>query len=257
MFEGVSIPGVQPQAASQPAALSPVSTQDKTRFIRLFLQAGPSNGLLDGDKARDILIKSNLPYAQLGQIWTLADTKQRGALDATDFVIGMHLVDLTMSGQLPGGQLPETLPAGLYESAIVPSATSGSQGPGSPIQPQSTGGAASAAPRGSILKPQSTGDKPIPRQHTGQKVSFTPAPSVVPSGAAAAWDVSAAEKQRSDGFFDQLDVHKRGVVEGDSAVPFFLESQLPEATLAQVWLVDGYLSDKRSLCVYVCVQGPE
>lgn len=226
--------------------------------MRLFLGAGPVHGLLDGDKARDIFVKSNLPYDQLGHIWNLADTQQRGALDATDFVIGMHVIDLAMSGHLPNGQLPSTLPAGFYESAIVPS----SSAPAAPLQQQNTGTVpppqptGSPVPRGSILKPQSTGDRPIPRQNTGQKVSFGPTPGAAmpspnpsspgsrafargppPQQQQVPWDISPEEKARSDGFFDQLDTQKVGFVQGDQAVPFFLESQLPEAVLAQVWSV--------------------
>lgn len=260
VFEGITIPGAPATSAVQPqnvVALAPVTVQDKSKFMRLFLGAGPVDGLLDGDKARDIFIKSNLPFDQLGHIWNLADTKQRGSLDATDFVIGMHLIDLTMSGRLPNGQLPDTLPAGFHESAAVPTAT-----PSSPVQKQHTGPlqpqhSGSAAPRSSILKPQSTGDKPVARQHTGQKVSFGPAasasshagPTSSPGAlafarapAAQPWDISSEEKARSDGFFDQLDGRKAGFVEGDQAVPFFLESRLPEATLAQIWSVSLSLS---------------
>jgi len=52
-----------------------------------------------------------------------------------------------------------------------------------------------------------------------------------------AWDITPAEKARSDSFFDTLDTRRQGVVEGDQAVPFFLESRLPEAVLAQIWSV--------------------
>lgn len=275
VFEGVTIPGAPASAAQPPSvvALAPVTTQDKTKFMRLFLGAGPANGLLDGDKARDIFIKSNLPFDQLGHIWNLADTKERGSLDATDFVIGMHLIDLTMSGQLPNGQLPDALPSGFYETAAVPASssttttTTASNPPGSPVQQQLTGGglqpqhsgsAAAGVPRGSILKPQSTGDRPLARQQTGQKVSFgppagmaaSPPPAMASPGAAAfarpgaqqqqqqaPWDISNEEKARSDGFFEQLDARKTGFVEGDQAVSFFLESRLPEANLAQIWWV--------------------
>lgn len=190
-----------------------------------------------GDKARDIFVKSSLPFEQLSAIWNLADTKTRGSLDATDFIIGMHLIQLAMSKSLPSSGLPTSLPPYLYDSALV--AVSNATGPpSSPIARQTTG----------ILKPQSTGEKPIARQNTGQKVQFSPgvnAPAAQSPGSrafgrpapSAPWDITPAEKSRSDGFFDTLDTRKVGVVEGDSAVPFFLESRLAESVLAQIWFV--------------------
>lgn len=51
------------------------------------------------------------------------------------------------------------------------------------------------------------------------------------------WDVTPTEKSNSDQFFDTLDTQKRGYIEGDVAVPFMLQSKLPEDVLAQVWYV--------------------
>lgn len=57
-----------------------------------------------------------------------------------------------------------------------------------------------------------------------------------PSAASGAqWDIKPEEKQAADTFFDGLDSGKRGVIEGDVAVPFMLQSGLPEGTLAQIW----------------------
>jgi len=57
--------------------------------------------------------------------------------------------------------------------------------------------------------------------------------------------VTPTEKQASDRFFDQLDKFGRGLIDGDVAVPFMLESKLPEVVLASVWCVPRFL---RSLC---------
>lgn len=56
-----------------------------------------------------------------------------------------------------------------------------------------------------------------------------------------AWDVTPAEKQASDRFFANLDKFGRGVIDGDVAVPFMLESKLPESVLAAVWCVPPLL----------------
>src|SRR5579872_6737835 len=94
----------------------------------------------------------------------LADTQNRGSLDAVDFCIAMYLIQATMSGQL--SFVPTTLPPGLYDqpsgkfdavvsqstgSSIQPSPST-SRFPAGPLQPQYTGG----------LQSQLTGRGPAP-----------------------------------------------------------------------------------------------
>lgn len=80
--KGPPPPAIQPQLTGQ-RALPPLSTHntgsgpglptlmpaDRAKFTRLFANAGPSNGLVSGDKARDMFLKSGLSYDKLGQIW--------------------------------------------------------------------------------------------------------------------------------------------------------------------------------------------
>jgi len=134
----------------------------------------------------------------------LADTQQRGSLDLTDFIIGMHLIQSCMANPLLA--LPATLPPGTYEQA------SGGRPAPAPLTPQRTG---------SSLRPQHTG--PMSPQRTGT------------SRSAAAWDVTPEAKAASDRFFGELDKSNRGVIDGDVAVPFMLQSQLDEGTLATIW----------------------
>ena len=93
-FAGVSVPGVPvsqlnqkkgaastaPAAPAPAAVISPQPTgaglahlkpADRARFLGMFTNAGPepSTGLLAGEKARDIFLKSKLPFDTLGQIW--------------------------------------------------------------------------------------------------------------------------------------------------------------------------------------------
>lgn len=129
----------------------------------------------------------------------------------------MYLIQACMSGKLRN--VPLTLPPGLYEQA----------GGSRIIQPQATGPLA-AAP----LSPAHTGVAAFQRAFPG------PAPSTI-----LPWDVTAAEKASADGFFDTLDPQKRGYIEGDVAVPFMLQSQLPEDVLAQVWDLSDINNDGR------------
>lgn len=168
-----------------------------------------------------------------------------------------------MSGALQ--VIPPSLPPGLYEQA-----SGGAPRPslGSPLQAQFTGNSASSRQGSSIaqraaspIRAQYTGQAPLEPQYTGGRqarvmpqytgqsqfsLSSTPAPALRPQTtgqpfaipqafAQPKWDVSAEEKAKSDSFFATLDSQGRGFIEGDVAVNFMVQSQLPEAILAQVW----------------------
>ncbi|EJD53332.1 hypothetical protein AURDEDRAFT_157906 [Auricularia subglabra TFB-10046 SS5] len=219
--------------ASSSTLLPPLLPQDRAKFIKLFNGSGPVNGVLAGDKAQEIFLKSKLPYEKLSQIWNMADTRSRGALDSTDFIIAMYLIQASMSNQLP--VLPPTLPAGLYEAASggVASHSTGTS---------SLGAASPTAPafRPAVQPPP---PKPIMRNTTGSR----PPPPPIPARSAfplaqqqPQWDVTPQEKAQFDAFFDQLDTQKTGFAGGDVVGPFLQESTLPDDTLAQIWdLVDS------------------
>ncbi|KLT43529.1 hypothetical protein CC85DRAFT_284451 [Cutaneotrichosporon oleaginosum] len=185
-----------------------------------------------GDKARDVFLKSQLNYDKLGQIWNLADTQQRGALDLPDFIIGMWLIRNCMAN--PSLSLPAALPPGAYEAASggrppVPPLSVQNTGQASPLQRQMTG----------TLQPQLTGQSLSAAGHAQPRSAMTPTRqgthSSITASSAAAWDITPEGKATSDRFFDQLDTQNVGVIEGDVAVPFMLQSQLDEASLATIW----------------------
>ncbi|CAE6514784.1 unnamed protein product [Rhizoctonia solani] len=281
-IKGIPIPGVSsnpgsPMPRSPPPSLParpvvpPLTPEDRQKFLRMFVQSGPVNGLLSGDKARDLFVKSKLATEKLSQIWHLADTHERGSLDSTDFIIGMFLIQSVMTGQLQ--ILPPSLPPGLYEQA-----SGGASRPtvGSPLQAQFTGTSNSsrsgfpqraASPiraqyTGQPLEPQYTGTQPrIVPQYTGQsqlgrpppppppiRPQVTGQPFAIPSSSPFAqpkWDVTAEEKAKSDSFFAGLDPQGRGYIEGDVAVTFMVQSKLPETILAQVWDLSDINNDGR------------
>lgn len=169
----------------------------------------------------------------------------------------MYLIQASMSGTLPS--IPPVLPPYIYEQAKVgsdavvshttgssttfsPSLTGGF--PGRPLQQQYTGQG--------ILQPQYTGQPMLQPQSTGQRtapaipprsttisnisnISTTSPFGVPPQPTGQQWDVTSAEKASADSFFDTLDTQKRGYIEGDVAVPFMLQSKLPDDILAQIW----------------------
>lgn len=159
-------------------------------------------------------------------------------------------------------QLPATLPPGTYEQASggrpPPGPTSPiarqHTGPQSPVRPQYTGGA---------LQPQRTGQgvQAQPQATPPRQGSVGPAFA----GASAfgqnragqqAWDVKPDAKATSDRFFAQLDQQNRGIIEGDVAVPFMLQSQLDEGSLATVWYVYVRGPKPRSRKLQADWQGP-
>ncbi|RDB21022.1 Epidermal growth factor receptor substrate 15-like 1 [Hypsizygus marmoreus] len=245
---GMSLP------KSPPPGFPPFTAQEKAKFQNLFNKAGPgSDGLLSANKARDIFVKSKLSNDILLQIWNLADTQDRGALDSTDFAIGMYFIQGLMSGQL--SFVPSTLPPGLYQQAgglpsnqgSVRSHMSGNSNSGSfsplsgtfpqnrsAIQPQYTG-------QTQLLQPDHTGYSAAPSRPpvlpARPPVLGVNSPPFVPqrNGKVPAWDVTPTEKANADRFFDDLDPQRRGYIEGDVAVPFMLKSNLPGEDLARVW----------------------
>ncbi|ORY34230.1 hypothetical protein BCR39DRAFT_445114, partial [Naematelia encephala] len=203
--------------------LPTLTPADRTKFTRIFVGCGPHNGVITGEKARDVFVKSKLGYEKLAQIWNLADTQQRGSLDLPDFIIGMYLIQSCMADPLL--QLPATLPPGIYEQA-----SGGRPPPTSPISRQNTGvSTPSRQNTASPGRPQHTG---LQSQLTGQAAFHVPTSQ---AAFPAAWDVTAEAKAASDRFFTQLDTANKGVIDGDVAVPFMLQSQLEEGVLAAIW----------------------
>ncbi|TIB83245.1 hypothetical protein E3Q06_02990 [Wallemia mellicola] len=234
-FDGIPPPAI-PQVSSptnQPS-ISPIQTQqippvqvdERSRFTRIYAGCGPINGLLSGDKARDVFIKSKLPFDVLGQIWNLADTQNRGSLDLTDFIIGMHFIQCYMNKTI--SQLPSTLPPAVYEQASAGRQRSQSPLVSSPIQNQLTGGSQAGSPPPSRqVRFAAVGANDSP-----QSISAIPPVQTQPSEPAK---ITAEEKKSYDGFYDSLNPSGNGVLEADKAVDFFSKSGLPIEILANVW----------------------
>ncbi len=196
-------------------------TPDKVaQYASLFEKSGAEDGILPGERAKQIFERAGLPNETLGRIWNLADTEQRGALTVTEFIVAMHLLASSKSGVLRA--LPNTLPPGLYEAAAR-------RGPVRQM---------SGVPTGTPAVP------PIPGQFSGAAAGRTgspmdrpgfPAPIQAQPTGAGGWVISPADKARFDAIYVTLDKTNRGFITGDEAVPFFSNSKLPEEVLAQIW----------------------
>ncbi|RMD42166.1 hypothetical protein DV735_g2963, partial [Chaetothyriales sp. CBS 134920] len=86
--------------------LSFITASDQARFEQLFKSAAGSAQALSGEKARDLLLRSQLPGSALSQIWVLSDTTKSGQLLFPEFALAMYLCNLKLTGK----DLPAVLP---------------------------------------------------------------------------------------------------------------------------------------------------
>ncbi|TAQ88608.1 hypothetical protein B7494_g3040 [Chlorociboria aeruginascens] len=217
-------PGPPPSAiqsqpsGSGPIRVPPLAPEKAIQYAQLFEKSGAQNGILPGEQAKQIFERAGLPNEILGRIWNLADTEQRGALQATEFVIAMHLLASSKSGALRN--LPSVLPVGLYDAAArrTPSRQSSGAGAMSSIPRQFSG----TGPRASSPLSRSGYNAPLPQipQQTGL---------------GGDWAITPTDKAKFDNIYNGLDRSNKGFITGDEAVPFFSESKLPEEALAQIW----------------------
>ncbi|EKX32010.1 hypothetical protein GUITHDRAFT_58399, partial [Guillardia theta CCMP2712] len=76
-------------------------------YIALFHQHDSDHdGFISGQQARPILAESGLPVQELRRIWDLSDLTKDGMLDAREFAVAMHLIEIRKKD----GVLPTSLP---------------------------------------------------------------------------------------------------------------------------------------------------
>lgn len=231
-------------AAGTPVRVPPLNPEDGSKFNSLFEKSDTPNGFMSGETAKQIFERARLPNEVLGRIWNLSDTKQRGQLDATEFIIAMHLLTSFKTGAMRG--IPSTLPAGLYEAAarrgIARTAT------GSRASPD-------VVPPVPAIPTQFTGS-----QRTQSPLSRPPFSPLSAQSTGADWLISPQEKAQFDTIFATVDTAKAGRISGDQAVAFFTNAQLPEDVLAQIWDLadidaDGQLTrDEFAVAMYLVRQ---
>jgi epidermal growth factor receptor substrate 15 len=200
--------------------------------------------LFAGETAKQIFERARLPNDILGRIWNLADITQRGQLDATEFIIAMHMLTSYKTGVMRG--IPSSLPAGLYEAASKRGLTRTPTGPrvGSDVPPVPA----------------------IPTQFSGSQRTQSPlnrqqfASPLSAHSTGADWLINPQEKAQFDNIFATVDTAKAGIINGDQAVTFFTNAQLGEDVLAQIWDLadidaDGQLTrDEFAVAMYLVRQ---
>ncbi|XP_037729174.1 EH domain-containing protein 3 [Drosophila subpulchrella] len=83
-----------------------ICNKDKPRTDGIFNNLGPVDGKISGATAKQELIKSKLPNSVLSKIWKLSDVDGDGFLDADEFALALHLINV----KLEGCELPTVLP---------------------------------------------------------------------------------------------------------------------------------------------------
>lgn len=188
---------------------------EREKYDKLFDSLQPANGLIPGNKVKNVLMESKLPLDTLGRIWDLADQDQDGQLNRHEFIVAMHLVYKALEKYaIPNTLPPELMPPGKRK-------TSTSTGP--PLLSRGLDG----------VKP----DLPPPPS-VQQPIVQAPSAPVKPSQAVAptvSWVVSADEKSKADALFLKSDVDMDGLVSGHEIKDVFLQSGLPQQVLAHIW----------------------
>ncbi|KAI4233660.1 MAG: hypothetical protein LQ349_004284 [Xanthoria aureola] len=89
--------------------LSFLTATDQAKFEQLFKSAVGEAQALDGEKVKDLLVRSKLPGNDLAQIWVLSDTTKSGQLLFPEFALAMYLCNLRLVGKDLPGALPEKM----------------------------------------------------------------------------------------------------------------------------------------------------
>jgi hypothetical protein len=102
--------GVKKSRAIVPGMrLSFITATDQAKFEQPFKSAVGDKIVLDGDKARDLLLRSKLSGGDLMNIWILSDTRKSGQLLFPEFALAMYLCNLRLTGKTLPISIPENI----------------------------------------------------------------------------------------------------------------------------------------------------
>lgn len=187
------------QQSSPQEPISDILPADYERYSQMFVKTtGSAAAPMDGNQAKDILMKARLPTSTLGQIWSLVDVNNRGHLDVGAFVVAMHLIHGLLSGTIK--QLPPFLPEHVWHSVDK------------------------------LVDVQ--GSRQASQSSVASTVRHTPAAK---QEAQTEWTVSAVQKQQFDAMFESLDKPKTGTLSPDQVASFLMTSRLGQQDLATIW----------------------
>ncbi|CAH1163780.1 unnamed protein product [Phaedon cochleariae] len=202
-----------------------IKPPEREKYNKLFDDLQPTNGLIPGNKVKNVLMESKLPFETLGKIWDLADQDKDGMLNRHEFVVAMHLVYKALEKYA----IPSVLPPELIEPVKTKP---------SPLVKGLDG-----------IKPEMP-PPPIMAQPVSLNSSIKTSIPIQPTVPPLQWVVSAEEKEKSDVLFIKSDVDKDGFVSGQEIKDVFLQSGVPQPVLAHIWALcdikqSGKLNDEQ------------
>ncbi|XP_066603903.1 epidermal growth factor receptor substrate 15-like 1 isoform X2 [Prorops nasuta] len=195
-----------------------IKPSEQAKYDQLFDSLQPVNGYIPGNRVKGVLMDSKLPLDTLGKIWDLADMDKDGMLNRHEFIVAMHLVYKALEKYaIPSVLPPELMPPGKRKDKPVP-----------------------------VSKPQIAMYTPIPvveaapppippLPNAASIKNLTGLETVEPP--AQQWIVSAEDQIAADKLFLQADLDMDGFVSGIEIKDVFLQSGLPQSSLAHIWFL--------------------
>ncbi|XP_069180446.1 EH domain-containing protein 3 isoform X2 [Procambarus clarkii] len=86
-----------------------IVAKDRYKYDQLFDNLNPVDGKITGSAAKQEMLKSKLPNSVLGKVWKMSDIDKDGMLDADEFALAMHLINIKLDGNDLPNDLPEHL----------------------------------------------------------------------------------------------------------------------------------------------------
>lgn len=203
------------------------------------------DGLISGEEAVTFFQKSGLDDSILAEIWNLADEQDVGFLTRPKFYAAMALLSAAQSG---GGKISE------FEARRVLSGTSGVVPPPFMVglQDRHPSQAVSEKPKSASLS--FSGYAAPPQSYSGQH-GFGNVASMQSSGLQLP-AVTNQELNRYRKIFDDNDKNSSGYLEGSDCFGIFMQWNLPQDDLSQIWDLaageDGRVSKEQFVnCLYL------
>ncbi|KIH63777.1 SH3 domain protein [Ancylostoma duodenale] len=235
-----------------------VSVAEHQANCAQFASLYPQNGRIDGNTARNVLMKSNLPPQLLAQIWALADTNHDGMLDVREFSIAMRLTRNCLAGLPLPPTLPPSLmqvPAGSGPPQVMPHINTMAQ-PNAMFTPD-----ASKIPYGA--SPMQPAPPTFPVYHTAPAGMMGRRPSQPQNGGStpnlaqgkqcANWTIPHQAKLRYSQQFNQHDKQRVGFLTGQAGRSALGMSGLPTTALAHIWTLSDVNKDGKLTVDEFCI----
>ncbi|XGW30544.1 hypothetical protein V3C99_009474, partial [Haemonchus contortus] len=218
----------------------------------------PQNGRIDGNTARNVLMKSNLPPQILAQIWALADTNRDGMLDIREFSIAMRLTRNCLAG-LP---LPPTLPPSLMQ---VPAGSGPPQvqphmnamphpnAVYTPEAPKIPYGMSPVQPTPPMFPVYQTAPPGMMTRRPSQPLNGGSVPNLTQGKQCGNWTIPHQAKLRYSQQFNQQDKQRVGFLTGQAGRSALGMSGLPTTALAHIWMLSDVNKDGKLTVDEYCI----